>query len=293
LYPLIPTVRSQLAFDLDENNILPSVQSFSYTWQVKQHKHIRRTRMIAIEPKVRKASKSSASKAERSGLTDQRVHAQLYAAIIDHRIPPGTALLEDRLAKAFSVSRTIIRKVLQQLSHQKLVDIIPNKGASVAKPNAEEARQVFEARREVERILVARVATSASDAEIKGLLRLAKSEQSAFTKGQKTERLKLSGDFHRQLASLSANLVLEHFLEELVSRTSLIIALYESPGAVPCSHTEHLEIANALIARDASKAIQYMEHHLRHIEAQIDLTPQAEAASFEELFSRVNHKRKR
>lgn len=247
--------------------------------------------MTAKTVKAKAKIKLSMSGAERSGLTDKRVHEQLYAAIIDHRIPPGTALLEDSLAKAFAVSRTVIRKVLQQLSHQKLVNIVPNKGASVAKPSADEARQVFEARREVERILVARTLINASDGELKDLLRLAKSEQLAFAKGRKAERLKLSGDFHRQLASLAGNLVLENFLEELVSRTSLIIALYESPGAVPCSHTEHLEIANALIARDAGKAVQYMEHHLHHIETQIDLTPQPEVTSFENLFSRPNRKR--
>ena len=241
--------------------------------------------------RVSAAARKAGPSVSRSGLSDQSVHRELYAAIIDHKIPPGTPLLEDSLANAFAVSRTVIRKVLQRLSHEKLVDIVPNKGASVAKPNAEEARQVFEARREVERVLVERAATLASDGDLRSLVKLAKFEQQVHARGQKAERLKLSGDFHRQLASFASNTVLEKFLEELVSRTSLIIALYESPGAVPCSHTEHLEIANAMALRDASKAVEYMEHHLRHIEAQIDLTPKAEAPNFENLFARQKGKR--
>lgn len=215
---------------------------------------------------------------------DIRIHAELYRAIIDHKIPPGTQLLEDKLSAAFKVSRTVIRKALQQLAHERLVDIVPNKGASVAKPSAEEARQIFEARRELEQIIVQMAAAKASDAELQNLVKLAKSEQQAFVKGPKADRVKLSGDFHRQLARLSGNAVLENFLEELVSRSSLIIALYESPGAVPCSHTEHLEIANAMVARDLPKAVQYMEHHLRHIEAQIDLTVNNLAPDFATLF---------
>jgi DNA-binding GntR family transcriptional regulator len=242
--------------------------------------------MPANRPSFKKEDKAISSKVERSGLTDQRVHAQLYAAIIDHRIPPGTALLEDNLAKAFAVSRTVVRKVLQQLSHQKLVDLVPNKGASVAKPSADEAREVFEARRAIERILVESAVRSASDAELKNLVKLSKLEQQAYVRGQKSERLKLSGEFHRQLAALAKNAVLEGFLAELVSRTSLIIALYESPGAVPCSHTEHLEISNAMILRDVKKSVEFMEHHLRHIEAQIDLTSHAEAPDFKSLFSK-------
>src|SRR5687767_7061647 len=83
---------------------------------------------------------------KRSGQTDERIHSQLYGAIINHQIRPATPLQEDALAHAFGVSRTIIRKVLQRLAHEKLVELIPNRGAFVAKPSIEQARQVFEAR---------------------------------------------------------------------------------------------------------------------------------------------------
>ena len=234
-------------------------------------------------PKIATSQKASAT-LKRAGKTDERVHRDLYAAIIDHRISPGTPLQEDALATAFGVSRTVIRKVLQRLSHERLVELIPNKGASVAKPSAVEARQVFEARRAIEGILVERVIGAAADADVARLIEIAKSEQLAFERGDKRERLKLSGEFHRQLAQIGGNQVLTEFLTELVSRTSLIIALYESPGAVPCSHSEHLEIANAILRRDAAKAMQYMDHHLQHIEAQIDLSHGAESADFTVLF---------
>ena len=221
---------------------------------------------------------------KRAGQADARIHRDLYSAIINHRISPGTPLPEDALAKAFGVSRTVIRKVLQRLSHERLVELIPNKGASVAKPTADEARHVFEARRAIERILVERVVSTASDEEVADLIKSAKLEKSAYDRGDKQERVRLSGEFHRQLAQISGNPVLTNFLTELVSRTSLIIALYESPGAVPCSHSEHLEIANAIKRRDVAKAVQYMDHHLQHIEAQIDLTDAFETVDFESLF---------
>jgi DNA-binding GntR family transcriptional regulator len=208
----------------------------------------------------------------------------LYDAIINHRISPGTALQEDALASSSGVSRTIIRKVLQRLSHERLVEIVPNKGASVAKPTAEEAREVFEARRVLERVLVERVIKTASDAGIGELMALAKSEQSAFERRDKQLRVKLSGDFHRLLAKLAGNAVLSAFLNDLISRTSLIIALYESPGAVPCSHSEHLEIADALKRRDTRKAVQYMDHHLQHVEAQIELSDSHMRVDFKTLF---------
>ena len=238
-----------------------------------------------MKPKKAAPPKSvKAASSKREGILDARIHRDIYAAIIDHKIPPGTALQESALAVAFGVSRTVIRKVLQRLSLEKLVVIIPNKGATVAKPTADEAREVFEARRELERILVERVVASASDAGLEELSALARLEATAADKGQKRERVKLSGDFHRKLAELAGNDILSDFLTDLISRTSLIIALYESPGAVPCSHTEHREIADVLKRRDARKAVQFMDHHLRHIEAQLELSESPLAADFGEIF---------
>ncbi|MGQ0485352.1 MAG: GntR family transcriptional regulator [Hyphomicrobiales bacterium] len=223
---------------------------------------------------------------KRNGNSDAVIHRDLYMAIIDHRIPPGTPLQEDSLASVFGVSRTIIRKVLQRLSHERLVDLVPNKGASVARPTADEARQVFDARRSLEKILIERVIASAPDTGIAGLDALVKAEKAAYESGDKRERLKLSGEFHRRLARLAGNDVLYGFLNELISRTSLILALYESPGAVPCSHNEHAEIVSALKRRDAKKAVQYMDHHLQHIEAQIELTESYERVDFKKVFGK-------
>jgi len=232
--------------------------------------------------KAQRQSKKPAAK--RAGTSDERVHLDLYKAIIDHRIAPGMPLQEDALAQAFDVSRTVIRKALQRLAHERLVELVPNKGAFVAKPSAEEARHVFEARHALERVLVERAIEAGSDRDIASLVETARQEKKAAEKGDKEERVKLSGAFHLQLARIGGNPVLTGFLTELVSRTSLIIALYESPGAVPCSHSEHLEIATAIRQRNRARAVQYMNHHLQHIEAQLDLSNALVNVDFAHLF---------
>ena len=241
----------------------------------------------AKKPRPSKIGVKANSRGKRSGLRDESIHLELSRAIVDHRIPPGTALQEDALSTAFGVSRTVIRKVLQKLSHERLVDLAPNKGASVARPSAEEAKEVFDARRLIEKILVERVVATADDGSIDELGKLVAAEKSAFDTGDKTLRLNLSGDFHRQLAKLAGNSVLDDFLNELISRTSLIVALYESPGAVPCSHSEHMEIVGALKRRDAKKAAQFMEHHLQHIEAQIELSEDYVRVDFKTMFGKA------
>ncbi|MFT4133651.1 GntR family transcriptional regulator [Labrys sp. (in: a-proteobacteria)] len=221
---------------------------------------------------------------KRRGRADERIHSEIYSAIINHQLRPATPLQEDALATAFGVSRTLIRKVLQQLSHEKLVELIPNKGAIVARPSVEEARQVFEARREIECILIRRLAATITDAEITRLRAAVEAEARAQEQGDKRRRLQLSGDFHRELASLAGNDVLKDFVHELVSRSSLVIALYESPGAVPCAYDEHKRIVDALAKRDGEDAARNMEHHLRHVEAQVDLSDVPARIDFKSLF---------
>lgn len=221
---------------------------------------------------------------KRGSRTDERIHSEIYAAIINHQLRPATPLHEDALASAFGVSRTIIRKVLQRLSHEKLVELIPNKGAIVARPSVEEARQVFQARRMVECMLVSRLAPNITERDIERLDTVVSAEATSQAQGDKRGRLQLSGDFHRELASIAGNDVLRDFVHELISRSSLIIALYESPGAVPCSYEEHKQIVNALRLRDPDIVAERMEGHLRHIEAQIDLSDVPARVDFKSLF---------
>ena len=236
-------------------------------------------------PSSSKTGAKGAAVKKRSGRTHERIHSDIYAAIINHQLRPATPLHEDALAGAFGVSRTIIRKVLLQLSHEKLVELIPNKGAVVARPSVEEARQIFEARRMVECLLVAQLATAITEHDIERLRAVVGAEAKSEERGDKRGRLQFSGDFHRELASLGGNDVLRDFVHEQISRSSLIIALYESPGAVPCSCDEHQQIIDALVSRDPVAASERMAGHLHHIEAQIDLSDVPTRIDFKAMFN--------
>ena len=78
----------------------------------------------------------------------------LTRAIVEHRLQPGTKLAEQKLADHFGVSRTLVRQALFQLSQNRLVRLEPARGAFVAAPSADEARQVFAVRRMLEAEMV-------------------------------------------------------------------------------------------------------------------------------------------
>ena len=79
---------------------------------------------------------------------------------------PGTKLAEQKIADIFKVSRTLVRQALNQLSRDKLITLEPARGARVAEPSVEEARQVFETRHLLEGAMVRRAATELSKAQI-------------------------------------------------------------------------------------------------------------------------------
>ena len=218
---------------------------------------------------------------------DEIIHGELYDAIIDHRIPPGTALPEDTLAGAFGVSRTVVRKALIRLAHERLIELRRNRGAVVARPSVEEARQVFEARRVIEAAVVAGAVERIDTAEIERLRAHLDEERAARRRGDRRDLIRLTGEFHRRLAEIAGNEVLGEVLRGLISRTSLIIALYERPGLTPCSREEHAALLDAIARRDSAAAAALMREHLDHCERELDLAGADRAVDLHALFAHV------
>jgi DNA-binding GntR family transcriptional regulator len=95
-------------------------------------------------------------------------------------------------------------------------------------------------------------------------------EKAAWREQNRRAMLKLSGDFHLLIAESAGNSILLGLLRELVSRSSLIIAVYRAPGTPPCPPDEHEELVTALEKRDHSAA-GLMSRHLDHVLADLRL----------------------
>jgi DNA-binding GntR family transcriptional regulator len=197
--------------------------------------------------------------------TDAIVQA-LTKAIVDHRLHPGTKLAEQKLADHFGVSRTLVRQALFQLSQNRLIRLEPARGAFVATPSVDEARQVFAVRRMLEAEMTRAFVRSATPARIKALKAHVKQEQAALVGNDASSRVELLGDFHVRMAELMDNQVLAQLLGELISRCALITLMYQSRKAAEHSHEEHGEIVKAMAAGDEDLAVRLMNEHLTNVE---------------------------
>lgn len=204
-------------------------------------------------------------------LSSEQVYARVLAAIMEQRLPPGTKLVEDKLAAAFGVSRTIVRQALARLAHERLATLIPNRGAFVASPSVDEAKEVFEFRRLLEPALVARLCTTGSKTDIARLRRHTAAEAAARSARDRSGVIRLSGEFHMLVAQLAGNEMMREAMRELVSLTCLIIALYNAPNLPACPEDEHDKVIDAIEAQDAALASQTMLEHLDHVQESLNL----------------------
>jgi DNA-binding GntR family transcriptional regulator len=243
----------------------------------------RAARQISAQRKNRAAAKDDGEATPAAGSdrrrppSDEAIFDRIVAAVMEQKLAGGAKLPEAALCEAFGCSRTQIRRVLLVLAERGMVALHPNRGAFVASPSADEARDVFEARRAIERSSVLSAATRIDSNALSDLRANARAGALAEACGDRKESIRLSGQFHIRLAEVAGNMVLLRFLEDLVARTSLIIGLYGSRSPRSCAEPEHDALVDALARGDGPGAAAVMEHHLRRVESALDIRDVGEA----------------
>ena len=199
----------------------------------------------------------------------QRIAEVLAKAIAQHRLRPGVRLVEAHIVEIMQANRNHVQAALQRLAMQRIVDIEPNRGATVAQPSAREAREIFAARRAVERAIVEAI-TPARIAEHQARIEQHMHDERAATAS--TDRrviVRELCEFHLLLGEVSGNQVLAGILDNLMVRSSLIVALYQRGDSPPCASHEHQAIIDALRAGDTQAAVGQMIEHLDELEGQL------------------------
>jgi DNA-binding GntR family transcriptional regulator len=199
------------------------------------------------------------------------VYNHILDSIVDQRLPPGTKLNELTLCEIFNAGRRQIGHVLARLDHDELVDLLPNRGAFVAAPDAATARAIFEVRRAVETEVTRIVAGKITREQLAVLRRNVEEEAAHRRAGRIRDAIRTSGGFHILLGELSDNPILARLVRQLVARTSLVVSLYENQNTMRCWHDNHGQFIKHLDAHAVTPAVTFMRRHLLHVEESLDL----------------------
>jgi DNA-binding GntR family transcriptional regulator len=177
------------------------------------------------------------------------VTAELRQAILSGRYKPGQRLVEDRLAEDFGVSRNPVREALRSLAAEGLVALTARRGATVAAPSPDDAREMIEVRATLE-ALNARHAARRRDPQVIAVLSAVLREGAAAAAAGTVAALpELNARFHDALAAAGSNRVLGDLMRSLRLRTG---AVFAPQGAWRATETwaEHEAILKAVIAGD-------------------------------------------
>ncbi|PZQ47031.1 MAG: GntR family transcriptional regulator [Rhodovulum sulfidophilum] len=209
----------------------------------------------------------------------RRNHQELEFDLADHvgnrilagHLPPGTKLGEEMLSGIFAIPRSKTRRILQMLADRHLVELVPNRGAFIARPNAKEARDILAARRVIESVTTEIAARTILTHRLRALAAIV-AEERLIGPARQRERIALAGDFHRSLAQCAHNAALTLSLEPLILRTALVLASF--PARPDFSFAAaHARVLDAIEAGRSYRARLEMERCLFAIEASLDLTP--------------------
>ena len=206
----------------------------------------------------------------------QRIVEVLSQAIAQHRLKPGTRLVETQIVEALDANRNHVQSALQRMALQHIVTIEPNRGARVAQPEVREAQEVFIARRAIESAIISCVTQEKIHTWRHKLEQQHQMERDVINRRDRQGIIRELSEFHLLLAEISDNRVLREILANLMVRSSLIVSLYHRHDISDCKCNEHSDIIEALKTGDIRLAQTLMEQHLNVIERQLDLTTSPE-----------------
>jgi len=187
----------------------------------------------------------------------------IEANIRTGKLPPGTLIDEQELARHFNVSRTPVREALLHLQAQGIVESLSRNGMSVARLTIQELLAIWELMAEMEAAAARLACERMSDDELLKLKQLHESSESLASGGNASAWSELNYAFHMALYDGCRNPFLKEELIRLRLRTAgYLKQAYRSIGRAQASYEQHGELLQALLARNSEEASKMMLKHI-------------------------------
>jgi DNA-binding GntR family transcriptional regulator len=194
------------------------------------------------------------------------VLGELHAAILRGEYAPRQRLVEADLVERYGASRFTVRDALTKLAGQGLVELQSNKGARVREVSLEEALEITEIRRAVEGLVAYRAAEKITDEQAAELEELGRSMTEAVASGELMIYSEMNGTLHSALRTIAAHDSATRIIEQLngqMVRHQFTLSLV--PGRSAVSLEQHLEIIQAVVAKDPERAELAMRTHINSV----------------------------
>nr|WP_243897584.1 GntR family transcriptional regulator [Pseudomonas asiatica] len=190
------------------------------------------------------------------------IEERLRSAILDGRLPPGTAIRQQELATLFGVSRMPVREALRQLEAQSLLKVEMHKGAVVAPLIGEDAVDTYALRvlLETEALRQSIPLLDANDiASARGYIQQLENET------RHAEIGRLNRLFHMSLYSKAPNKKLLRLIEDELNEEERFLRFHlSSMGLGKLTQDDHNALADAAGDKLVDEAVTVLERHLNN-----------------------------
>lgn len=212
-----------------------------------------------------KAERSDLPKIEHAPQTLREiVQERMRTAIIEGHFAPGERLVERPLCEQLGVSRTVIRETIRYLEAEGLVEIVPNRGPIVALLDWNQARQIYDIRKQLEGAAAAACAHSHSPVFAARLREALKALSATMSESEWIGVIHATTRFYEIIFDEAGHWVAWEVVQRLNGRISRLRALTLSDkGRVKPGIDHMIAISEAILSGDSNAAQAAVQAHIR------------------------------
>lgn len=197
---------------------------------------------------------------------EARVIQLVMQGIHRHQTPPGHRLVERELSEGAQANRQAVRNALLRLAQAGLVDLTPNRGATVTQCSPETTREIMQARIINEGAALRMLAETLAPAGSDRLMTILRQEAAAYDEGQVAEARHFSREFHIAFTELAGNATIARFMRDLIDCQPLLGALNRDRPSFFSGVIAHTKTLAALQQGDGPAAEAANTELLRQLE---------------------------
>jgi DNA-binding GntR family transcriptional regulator len=193
------------------------------------------------------------------------VVGRLRDLIVEGALLPGTRIAERQLCESLGISRTPLREALKVLASEGLVELLPNRGARVARLDDSDIENMFQVMGALEALAGSLACARISEAELAEIAALHYEMLAQYSRRKLPEYFRLNQAIHAAIVAAARNPILTATYQSLagrIRRARYLANLSEERWRHAVE--EHEAILQALQARDGPRLAQQLADHLHN-----------------------------
>jgi DNA-binding GntR family transcriptional regulator len=198
-----------------------------------------------------------------SSLHDEAAQ-RIRGMINEGTLAPGLRVPEKQLCEQFGISRTPLREALKVLASEGFVELLPNRGARIAKLTRRTLEDTLQVTSALEGLSGELACLQATGAEIAAIRALQDEMRVYYQRGDLSQYFVINRQIHEAIVAAARNKVLSDIYQNLNERVRRFrFSARMTPENWAIVVDEHEKIITALERRDAARVGALLRRHLR------------------------------